>query len=248
MICISSCSAFSAFTLLDLPPIRITRIRVMAQASTEPSNIDVDVGPAIVQPEPDHRHQLHRQNTDSLVADMEKNRNLVMTKSLCGLCIPVIVIGLDFFAAFNYKYESDHCNSSPLAFSTIFIVLGCQGIACLVIMSGLLYGTLLIANRDMIKANLYQAQGRKEESAAAFERGQVLATSGIRLTMALACPSLLLALFAIAWAITSWVSYANSIYDGNEDCKLPQQWWIGLFVAGIIMNICSGQRKKKAEK
>ncbi|CAE8639069.1 unnamed protein product [Polarella glacialis] len=120
----------------------------MAQAITEPSNIDDDMGPATVQPEPDHHHQLDRQNTDSLVADMEKNRNSAMTKSLCGLCIPVIVIGLNFFTAFKYKYESDHCNSSPLPFSTIFIVLGCQGIACLVIMSGFLYGTLLTANHE----------------------------------------------------------------------------------------------------
>ncbi|CAE8628926.1 unnamed protein product [Polarella glacialis] len=178
---------------------------------------------------------------------MEKNRNLAMSKSLCGLCIPVIVIFLNFFAAFKYRYESDHCNSSPLPFSTIFIGLGCTGIASLVIMSGFLYGTLLIANRDIIKANLYQAQGRKEESAAAFERGQVLAANGVRLNMALVCPSLLLALLSIAWAITAWVSYANSFYRGNEDCKLPQQWWIGLFVAGLIMNMCSGQRKKKAE-
>ncbi|CAE8589364.1 unnamed protein product, partial [Polarella glacialis] len=62
------------------------------------------------------------------------------------------------------------------------------------------------SNQEVIsvssRANLYQAQGRKEKFAAAFERGQKLATKG--------------------------------------DCKLPQQWWIGLFVAGIIMNMCSG--------
>ncbi|CAE8615889.1 unnamed protein product, partial [Polarella glacialis] len=177
--------------------------------------------------------------------------NSAVKRALCGLCIPVIVIFLDFFAAFKYKYESDHCNSSPLPFSTIFIVVGCIGIANLVVMSAFLYGALLVANRDMIKANLYQVQGRKEESEAAFERGQVLVTKGMRLNMALACPWLLLVLFSIAWTITSWVSYANSISPleiEQENCKLPQKWWIGLFVAVIVMNMCSGQRNKKADK
>ncbi|CAE8676876.1 unnamed protein product [Polarella glacialis] len=207
----------------------------MAQEAQETDNgveLNVEEGPSIVQPERGG-HQLHCQLTHNIVAALEAKRHSeVMRALLCGMCIPVDVIALSFFAAFKYKDESDRCSSHPLRFFTIFIVTGCIGIVDLFFMCEALYCALSVKNRDMIKAKLYSLQGRHLDFNAAFESGQKIRMKGVRINLALDGLVVLHLLFSIAGISGCFTSLGE-----GENCTFFQQWWIGLLFVSMLVQI-----------
>mmetsp|Transcript_107170 Transcript_107170/g.190410 ORF Transcript_107170/g.190410 Transcript_107170/m.190410 type:complete len:194 (-) Transcript_107170:250-831(-) len=169
--------------------------------------------------------QLKRMDTAKL-QQVEKNVKFGILKSLLGL----VNITCNALAAFLYPENAEACEarSGTIGWQTFFLAQMITGIV------------LFCLTNVTLLASYTTAKGLKEDNPAQVAQGGSAMMLG-------GCGMCCGVLFAFSWSIVGIVLYFNT--PDTIECHVYKQWWIGLMIAGFILQCLSpaGSRNDNKE-
>jgi len=188
------------------------------------------------------RPGLPRGNTAQLVDGILQQRRKAVIAGAVQAFLGVIVLVLDVVGVV-VKADDENCDASPLEWGRFFLVHAIAVGAAMIANWAMLYGVMLMVNRDLVTGTVHRAKGAELEARREIQAGAAQAQTGMKLTMIVGCCGLFpIIIFMLVWFIMGVVTYFNS--DGSA-CEEAKTWFWMIIVANIAMQSIGSAMKPK---